>query len=134
VLRLSRSAWSAMIAEALTRFPDEMCGLLGGRPEGTGELFVACQNLAASSRTFEMGIDQVQAERQIEAAGGEIVAVVHSHTHTDAYPSPTDVEKSEAVPGWRWVLVSLKHAEAVVRSYTIEGGVIGEEEILLVDG
>jgi len=44
------------------------------------------------------------------------------------------VEKSQAVPGWRWLLVSLKHAEPVVRSYTIEGGEIFEEEIALVDG
>jgi proteasome lid subunit RPN8/RPN11 len=88
--------------------------------------------MAQSSRTFEMGIDQVKAERQIEEAGGEILAVVHSHTHTDAYPSPTDVEKSAIVPGWRWVIVSLKHAEAVVRSYTIEDGTISEEEIVLV--
>jgi proteasome lid subunit RPN8/RPN11 len=123
-----------MLVEAHARFPDEMCGFLGGRPEGTGELFVACKNLAASSRTFEIGFDQVKAEDEIQAAGGEIVALVHSHTHTDAYPSPTDVEKSQAVPGWRWLLVSLKHAEPVVRSYTIEGGEITEEEIVLVDG
>ena len=103
-------------------------------PDGQGELFVACRNLAESSRTFELGIDQVKAERQIEDAGGEIIAVVHSHTHTDAYPSPTDVAKSEIVPGWRWVIVSLKHPEPVVRSYGITDGVIIEEEIALVDG
>jgi proteasome lid subunit RPN8/RPN11 len=81
-----------------------------------------------------MGIDQVKAERRIEEAGGEILAVVHSHTHTDAYPSPTDVAKAEIVPGWRWVIVSLKHAEPVVRSYVITGDVIDEEEIVLTDG
>jgi proteasome lid subunit RPN8/RPN11 len=134
VLQLKRSAWSDVVAHAYAVFPDEACGLLGGRPEGTGELFVACENLAASSRTFEMGIDQVKAERAIEAAGGEIVAVVHSHTHTDAYPSPTDVGMAPAVPGWRWVIVSLKHPEPVVRSYLITGGVIDEEEVVLVDG
>ena len=122
-----------MIAEAFAAFPDEGCGFLGGNGD-EGTLFVRCENMAASSRTFEMGIDQVKAERQIEEAGGEILAVVHSHTHTDAYPSPTDVAKAEIVPGWRWVIVSLKHAEPVVRSYTIEGAVISEEEIRLVDG
>jgi hypothetical protein len=35
------------------------------------------------------------------------------------------------VPGWRWVLVSLKHPEPVVRSYTIEAGRIEEEPIQL---
>ena len=123
-----------MLAHAYAGFPDEACGLLGGDPAGRGELFVPCRNMAESSRTFELGIDQVKAERQIEDAGGEIIAVVHSHTHTDAYPSPTDVAKAEIVPGWRWVIVSLKHPEAVVRSYAITDGVIDEEEIELVDG
>ena len=122
-----------MIAEAYAAFPNEACGFLGGTGDD-GTLFVRCENIAQSSRTFEMGIDQVKAERQIEDVGGEILAVVHSHTHTDAYPSPTDVEKSAIVPGWRWVIVSLKDAEAVVRSYTIDGDRISEEEIALVDG
>jgi [CysO sulfur-carrier protein]-S-L-cysteine hydrolase len=121
-----------MIAEAYAAFPNEGCGFLGGTGDD-GTLFVRCENVAGSSRTFEMGIDQVKAERQIEEAGGEILAVVHSHTHTDAYPSPTDVEKSAIVPGWRWVIVSLKHAEPVVRSYTIESGQVCEEEIVLAD-
>lgn len=121
-----------MIAEAFAAFPNEGCGFLGGTGD-EGTLFVRCENLAGSSRTFEMGIDQVEAERQIEEAGGEILAVVHSHTHTAAYPSPTDVEMSAIVPGWRWVIVSLEHAEPVVRSYTIENGVISEEEIRLAD-
>jgi proteasome lid subunit RPN8/RPN11 len=59
---------------------------------------------------------------------------VHSHTHTDAYPSPTDVRMAPAVPGWRWVIASLKHPEPVVRSYLIADGVIDEEEVVLVEG
>ena len=119
-----------MVAHALADYPLEACGLLGGNGD-EGRLYVPCRNMAASSKTFEMGIDQVKAERQIEDDGGEILAVVHSHTHTDAYPSPTDVAMSERVPGWRWVLVSLKHPEPVVRSYTIEGGRIEEEPVRL---
>ena len=93
--------------------------------------YVPCRNEAQSSKTFEMGIDLVKAERRIEDAGGEILAVVHSHTHTDAYPSPTDVAMAERIPGWRWVLVSLKHDEPVVRSYRIDGERIEEEPIQL---
>ena len=84
-----------MIAHAHAGFPDEACGLLGGTPEGTGELFVPTTNADASSRTFTIdGPEQVRAERQIEDAGLELIGVVHSHTHTDAYPSPTDVAQA----------------------------------------
>ena len=62
--------------------------------------------------------------------------MVHSHTHTEAYPSPTDVDKGDNpfLVGWRWVLVSLKHPEPVGRSYLIVEGAIEEEKIVLVDG
>ena len=126
-----------MIDHAYAAFPDEACGLLGGRPEGTGELFVPTANADASSRTFTIaGPEQLRAERLLEDAGLEVVGVVHSHTHTDAYPSPTDVEKASNpfLAGWRWLLVSLKHAEPVVRSYTVVDGEIVEEEIELTAG
>jgi proteasome lid subunit RPN8/RPN11 len=126
-----------MIAHAHAGFPNEACGLLGGRPEGTGELFVPTINADASSRTFTIdGPEQLRAEREIEAAGLELIGVVHSHTHTDAYPSPTDVDKASNpfLADWRWLLVSLKYAEPAVRSYTVKDGVIHEEQIVLVEG
>jgi proteasome lid subunit RPN8/RPN11 len=140
VLHLSRSAWSDMIAHAFAGFPDEACGILGGRvveDGASGEVFVPCVNADASSRTFTIdGPEQLRAERALEAAGLEVLGVVHSHTHTDAYPSPTDVDKgtNPFLAGWHWVLVSLKHPEPVVRSYLIVDGAIVEEEIRLVEG
>jgi proteasome lid subunit RPN8/RPN11 len=136
VLRLSRSAWSAMIAHAYAGLPDEACGLLGGTGDD-GTVFVACDNADTSSKTFSLGPDAWhKADRDIEGAGLEILGVVHSHTHTDAYPSPTDVAQAANpfLGGWRWLLISLKHAEPAVRSYRITDGVIDEEEIELLDG
>ena len=45
-------------------------------------------------------------ERAAEAEGLEVIGVVHSHTHTDAYPSPTDVAQA-ARPG-----LALRHRVA----------------------
>jgi len=138
VLRLSRSAWSAMIAHAHAGFPDEACGLLGGSiADGVGARFVATTNADASSRTFTIdGPEQVRAERELEAEGLEVVGVVHSHTHTDAYPSPTDVDKASNpfLADWRWLLVSLKYDQPVVRSYIVVDGEILEEEIVVEGG
>ena len=134
MLRLARSAWSAMIAHAYEGFPDEACGLLGGTGDD-GTLFVPTTNADASSRTFTIdGPEQLRAERILDDQGLMLLGVVHSHTHTDAYPSPTDVEKASNpfLAGWRWVLVSLKHPEPVVRSYYVVDGRIEEEPIQLV--
>ncbi len=52
----------------------------------------------------------------------------HSHTHTDAYPSPTDVAQAPD-PGWHYVLVSLRDTHPVVRCYRIVEGRITEEPV-----
>ena len=54
----------------------------------------------------------------------------HSHTHTDAYPSPTDVRQAPD-PSWHYVLVSLKDPEPVLRSYRIVDGTVSEEPVEL---
>lgn len=143
MLELPRPVWHAMVAHALDGFPDEACGLLAG-PRGeagkdeTGDVtveFVPCVNIDGSSRTFSLGADAWAAVDDLDGRGLEVLAVVHSHTHTEAYPSPTDVAQAANpfIGGWRWVLVSLKHPEASVRSYRIEGEVVTEEPVVLVD-
>ena len=53
-----------------------------------------------------------------EARGHEIVGVWHSHTHTDAYPSPTDVRQA-VDPAWWYPIVSLRDDAPVLRAYRI---------------
>ena len=123
-----------MVAHALDGFPDEACGLLAGVVPDQGEVFVPCVNTDRSSRSFSLGPDAWAAIDELDGRGMAVLAVVHSHTHTEAYPSPTDVAEAANpfIAGWRWVLVSLKHAEPVVRSYLIDGERITEEPIGLL--
>jgi proteasome lid subunit RPN8/RPN11 len=60
-------------------------------------------------------------DRAAQALGADIMGVFHSHTHTDAYPSPTDVAQA-LDPGWHYVLVSLRDTHPVVRSYPSSTG------------
>ena len=125
-----------MVGHAYDGLPDEACGLLGGDPAtGLVKVFVATRNADASSRTFSLGPDAWRkADDEIEAKGLEIVGVVHSHTHTEAYPSPTDVAQAQnpMLAGWRWVLVSLRDEAPVVRSYVIDGDEVHEEPIAVL--
>ncbi len=59
-----------------------------------------------------------------------IVGVAHSHTHSDAYPSPTDVGQAPD-PAWHYVIVSLRDAEPVLRSFRIVDESITEEPVAL---
>jgi len=126
-LHLSHAHYETVIAHCFDGFPDEACGLLSG-PLGTGDVTAAhpCQNADASARTYTVDSrDYLRAMRDAESRGEEIIGVWHSHTHTDAYPSPTDVRQA-VDPAWWYVIVSLKHGEPVLRAFQIRGETIAE--------
>lgn len=124
-----------MVGHAYDGLPDEACGLFAG-PPGTGKVtaFYPCRNTAASSRVYTIDPkEHLRADRDAEGRGLEINGVMHSHTHTDAYPSPTDVAQAPD-PGWHYVIVSLRQEAPVLRSYRIVEGEIREETVALSDG
>ncbi len=129
VLKISRELITRMISHALDEYPLEACGLLGGDAEVAKEVYPA-RNDAASARVYTLNpLDHLRADRASEAAGHGIIGVYHSHTHSEAYPSQTDVAQAPD-PGWHYVLVSLKRRYPVVRSYRIEAGTIVEEDVV----
>ena len=133
---MPRPVWLAVLGHCYDGLPEEACGLLGGHGE-QAEVFVPCANADRSSRTFSLGRDCWEAaDRRIGDTGLDIVAVVHSHTHTEAYPSPTDVEEASnpLLPTDRWVVVSLRPPAPGMRSYRIEGDTVTEEPIDVLPG
>jgi proteasome lid subunit RPN8/RPN11 len=122
--------YMAMIGHTLTGLPDEACGLLVGSYEGEEATHIfPTMNAAASALIYEIDPKEMLAvDRAAQALGADIMGVFHSHTHTDAYPSPTDVAQA-LDPGWHYVLVSLRDTRPVVRSYRIVEGVITEEPV-----
>ncbi|MCU0270702.1 MAG: M67 family metallopeptidase [Acidimicrobiales bacterium] len=106
----------------------------GDRDVAVVERFYRCRNTAESSRVYTVDPrDHLRADRDAEDRGGQLIGVVHSHTHTDAYPSPTDVRQA-VDPAWHYVIVSLRLPEPVLRSYRIVDGKIAEESVVLVHG
>ena len=57
--------------------------------------------------------------------------MVHSHTHSEPYPSPTDIAQAPD-PGWHYVIVGLKRESPEIRSYRIVDGAVTEEPITVV--
>jgi len=118
-------------AHAFACFPEECCGLLvGDRASNTTVRFVRTTNVAHSAKVYTIDPkEHLRAELAAEADGLEVVGVVHSHTHTEAYPSPTDV--AQAVdPGWHYVIVTIMRGVAEPRSFLIADGAITEETIV----
>jgi proteasome lid subunit RPN8/RPN11 len=138
MVSISRSAQAQMIGYAITGLPNEACGLLGGRwGSGTVEAFVPTRNADESAKTYSIGPDGfLAADQALGPLGLDVVGVMHSHTHTDPYPSPTDVAQADnpLLEGWVYVIVSLRDTEPMLRAWLLDGGVIVEEPVEIVDG
>ncbi len=137
LLRLTQKQHATIVAWCYDGLPDEACGLLigpvdgGGEPTGRVSQVRPCRNADASARTYTVEPrDLLAAMRAAESRGEEIIGVWHSHTHTDAYPSPTDVRQA-VDPHWIYPIVSLRDGAPVLRAYRIRDGEIAEVAIAL---
>ena len=124
------AAVRAMYAHAYICYPMEMCGLLlGSASDSRIDRFVPMRNVAESAKLYSLDPkEHLQVELAAEAEGLEVVGVAHSHTHSEAYPSTTDVAQAPD-PGWHYVIVTLKDPAPVARSFRIVGEQISEEII-----
>jgi proteasome lid subunit RPN8/RPN11 len=134
-LRLTMAQYRTIVAHCYDGLPNEACGLLAGPIEGASEPVgpvtevYPCDNTDESARSYTVDSRQLlQAMRDSESRGEEVVGVWHSHTHTDAYPSDTDVRQAFE-PTWIYVIVSLKQPEPVMRAYRIRDGKILEVDV-----
>ena len=137
MLRISRADWQSIIDHALDEAakPAEACGLLAGE---LGDIDVKavyrCANTAPPDRQndiYELDSgDYLRADRDAQSKGWEIIGVYHSHTHTEALPSPTDIAQAPD-PSWHYIVASVRHPSPVVRSFTIVDGEVAEEPLVL---
>ena len=106
-------------------YPLEACGVMLGKFDGaTGVVvhdFVPVENAAQSAKIYELdGRQFSKAALNADKSGLDIVGVVHSHTHTVAYPSATDVAEGTrpvVPPQWHWPILSLAGGYPELRSF-----------------
>ena len=137
-LRIPRTLADEMVVHLNAERPNEGCGLLAGDPPAVTKL-IRMTNAASSPVRYALDpAEQFAAYRTIDEAGLSLAGVFHSHTHTEAYPSPTDVRlASEDVP---YVIVSLAADPVVIRAFRIvkenwtdtDGAIV--EVPVLIDG
>lgn len=116
-LVLERSIADDMVEHCIAGRPHEACGLLASRDGLVVQVF-RMTNASGSPVRYSLDPkEQFAAYKKIDDSGWELAGVFHSHTHTEAYPSPTDVRMaSEDVP---YVIVSLAQDPASIRAFRI---------------
>jgi proteasome lid subunit RPN8/RPN11 len=129
MLELGPEIKAEMIAHAREQFPKECCGLIAG-VDGAPVKLVRATNTEDSE--FRYRVDDRELLRflhECEENGWEFLAVYHSHTRSEAYPSPTDVRLARNWPDPYYILVSLQDEDSpVVRAFRITDGEISEVE------
>jgi len=118
--------------------PDEVCGILGGRSGEIQRVFRVRNT--ATDVTADRGVfrdrdtgvatagrapvhyymdprDQLRVYNAIDELGLDVVGYYHSHTHSEARPSPTDIRLATDLSPV-YVLVSLTH-QPEVRAWRI---------------
>jgi proteasome lid subunit RPN8/RPN11 len=129
VLAIDRASYDAIVAHARRDHPDEACGMVaavGGIPTRV----IPMTNTARSPTFYEMdSMEVLRTLRDIDDADEELLAIYHSHTATEAYPSRTDVSIA-GFPEAHYVLVSTREPDSVeFRSFRIVDGEVTEEEV-----
>lgn len=133
MLTLTTAQRDAMVAHVIRALPHEGCGLLTGRDDGTVTDVVTSNNVAESARVYEIEPKVLlRTFRDAEDRGEVVAGCFHSHTHSDAYPSPTDISQAPD-PSWHYVVISLRATPPTVRSYRIVDGVASEEPVVITE-
>ena len=119
----------AIIRHALEDDPNECCGILAGKDGQVLRLF-RMTNVAHSPFRYEMdGKEMLGVLNEIDDNGWDLLSIYHSHTHSPAYPSATDVRLA-TWPDACYLLISLlDKASPDLRGFSITDENIQEQTI-----
>ena len=126
---IARTLLDEMIEHAMKGRPNEACGMLAGQGNRATKVYPATNAEASPVRYLMEPRDQLRIMQDMEEHDWDLLGIFHSHTHTAAYPSQTDVSLAY-YPDALYLIVSLAdEAHPVVRAFHILDGRIREEPI-----
>lgn len=121
-MKIDNRLTDELVRHALDDRPNECCGLIGGRGDRAETVYRASNAEASPFRYSISPAEQLELINRIDDAGEELVAIYHSHTKTEPFPSQTDVNLASGWPDATWVIISLKDPERPeVRAFRIVG-------------
>jgi proteasome lid subunit RPN8/RPN11 len=132
-MKISQDLIDEILAHSREDAPNECCGLVGGRDGGATAVYRARNEFESPLRYNVHPSDLLRITNEIDEAGEELLAIYHSHTRSEAYPSQTDVNLAANWPDPIYLICSLQDPDdPVVRGFAIRGGEI--EEVSLEGG
>ena len=139
VVDLPAAIRDQVIEHARREYPNEMCALIVGDDDaaagGRALRFEPVRNKAASPSRYEIHPDDLLRLTIATDDADEVFwGIVHSHTHTPARPSPTDIGLA-FYPDALYLLVSLADPEPSLEAWRIVSGQVFPVELqVITDG
>ena len=132
VLTIPQSFVAEITKHSLEDYPNESCGIIAAESGKPCNLYRMC-NVEASPYRYSMDPKELYLTyKDIEQDHNwEVYAIYHSHTHSEAYPSATDVRLA-TWPEAFYILISLKDKKnPVLRGFKILDSRIEEADIVI---
>jgi proteasome lid subunit RPN8/RPN11 len=118
-IRLGEAVRDEIVAHARAEAPRECCGLLVGHGCLVDEC-VRSPNVDPNPNRYEIDARlHVATNRRLRGSGREVIGAYHSHPHSPAWPSPSDVSEayySEFV----WIIASLAGSVPELKAFRVE--------------
>ena len=129
LLNIKKSFVHEMITHALEDIPNECCGIIASN-QGEAIKLYRMTNSEQSPYRYSMDPKELlHTTIDIDDKGWELMAIYHSHTHSPAYPSATDI-RLVTWPDAYYILISLMDEKAPeVRAFKIVNGKVSEEKM-----
>ena len=129
IFNLDKKYTDEMLAHAASVAPYECCGILAGINNNVVKLYRTTNTERSPSKYKINSQEMFSIYKEISENRWELLGIYHSHIHTEAYPSPTDV-KSALLPESIYFIISLRDPERVlIRGFFINKGKITEIEL-----
>ncbi len=128
MLRIKKNIFDEIIGHAKENPSAEVCGLLGGGNGRIEKIYKMTNTSETPDLCYFMDPkEQFKAIKDMRKLDLQMLAIYHSHTHSEAYPSAKDVSLAYYSDAY-YFIVSLTNTPNV-RAFKIIEGKISEEKI-----
>lgn len=120
-----------IVGHAREEAPNECCGIVAGGDGRATRVYRATNSEASPLRYNLDSKDLFRISMDIDERGEAIAAIYHSHTHSPAEPSQTDINLA-TYPEALYVIASIADPERPdVRAFRIREGAVEPVEIVV---
>lgn len=123
--------FDAMVAHSRFSYPEEACGLLATDHDGRWRMVYCLTNADRSETSYTIEpTEHFRALQHAESRGWELAGAFHSHPHSEAFPSATDLRLA-AEPDWTYFIVRPTDPPQI-RGFNLRNGIVSEIDLQVI--